>query len=73
MKKTFSIVKNKLDMMKLDSKIEQFKAEEGHDPYIFMNEESLDEFHTGLGILAWYCGCRVFRDESKKFGEIELR
>lgn len=73
MKKTFSITRKGLDTRKLDKKIDQFKTEEGYDPYIFMNEESLDEFNTGVGILAKYCGYKVFRDNTKEFGEVELR
>ena len=72
-KKTFSITKKDLDIRKLNRKINQFKIEEGHDPYIFMSEESLDEFNTGIGILAKYCGYKVFRDDTKEFGEVELR
>lgn len=73
MEKTFSITKKDLDTRKLDKKIDQFKTEEGYDPYIFMSEESLDEFNTGIGILAKYCGYKVFRDDTKEFGEVELR
>lgn len=73
MKKTFSITRKGLDTKKLDKKINQFKAEVGYDPYIFMNEESLDEFNIGVGILAKYCGYKVFRDDTKEFGEVELR
>lgn len=73
MKKTFSITRKGLDTRKLDKKIDQFKTEEGYDPYIFMNEESLDEFNTGVGVLAKYCGYKVFRDNTKEFGEVELR
>lgn len=72
-KKTFSITKKDLDIRKLNRKINQFKIVEGHDPYIFMNEESLDEFNTEVGILAKYCGYKVFRDNTKEFGEVELR
>ena len=42
--------------------------EEGYVPYIFMNEE----FNTGVGVLARYCEYKVFRDNTKKFGEVEL-
>lgn len=73
MKKTFSITRKGLDTRKLNNKIDQFKIEEGYDPYIFMNEETLDEFTNGEGILAKYCGYSVFRDDTKKFGEVELR
>lgn len=73
MKKTFSIVKNRLDLRKLDEKIEQFKREKGYAPYIFISEASLDEFEGGWGYVKLYTGCRVYKDESKKFGEIELR
>lgn len=72
MKKTFSIIRKGLDTRKLDNKIAQFKMEAGHDPYIFMNKESIDEFNRG-GIVAKYCGYSVFRDDTKKFGEVELR
>ena len=47
--------------------------EEGYDPYIFMNGKFLDEFNTGVGVLARYCEYKVFRDNTKKFWEVELR
>lgn len=47
--------------------------EEGYVSYIFINEEFLDEFNTGVGVLARYCEYKVFRDNTKKFGEVELR
>ena len=72
MKKTFSIARKGLDTRKLDRKINQFKIEEGHDPYIFMNKQSIDEFNRE-GIVAKYCGYKAFRDDTKEFGEIELR
>lgn len=73
MKKTFSITRKGLDTRKLNNKIDQFKIEEGYDPYIFMNKESLDEFTNGEGELVRYGGYRVFRDDTKEFGEVELR
>lgn len=83
----FSIV-DKINANKLDTKIAEFVYREGHKPYIFANKETLDALtkpnaqelkfaSAAIGILSssksWYCGNKIFRDDTLKFGEIELR
>ena len=87
MGKKFSIVKT-LDIDKLDSEIEEYICINNEvDPYIFMSNETAEAIirqcdPLGLfdarpkdkkGHIALYTGYRVFIDEAKKYGDIEIR
>ena len=87
MGKKFSIVKT-LDIDKLDSEIEKYICINNEvDPYIFMSNETAEAIirqrdPLGLfdaiskdkkGHIAIYTGYRVFIDETKKYGDIEIR
>lgn len=82
---TFSIVE-KINVDKLNTKVEEFIYRKGHRPYIFANKETLDALvkpieqaemfanSWGIGLVScMYCGNKMFRDDTLKFGEIELR
>ena len=88
---TFSIV-DKINMNKLNTKVEDFICRKGYQPYIFANKETLDALTNPLEqeikcvsltaditssfktcLIGRYRGNKVFRDDTLKFGEIELR
>lgn len=85
---TFSIV-DKINANKLNLKIVEFIDREGYQPYIFANKETLDALtkpdeqeikYVSLAntnsfkpCLIRYRGNKIFRDDTLKFGEIELR
>lgn len=84
---TFSIV-DKINVDKLNTKIAEFVYQEGHEPYIFANKETLDtlikpieqelKFASAVtGITTSFKRCfignKMFEDNTLKFGEIELR
>lgn len=87
MSKKFSIVKS-LDIDKLDKEIQEYiHISNNHNPYIFMSDATAEAiirqfdpmglFDTKIkdkkGHIASYTGYRVFIDESKKYGDIEIR
>ena len=87
MSKKFSIVKT-LDIDKLDSEIEEYICiNKEINPYIFMSNETAEAiikeldpmglFDTRIknkkGHIALYTGYRVFIDDAKKYGDIEIR
>ena len=83
MTEKFSIIKQ-LDTEKLNEKIAYFVYENGHEPYIFANHETLESltkpyeqsllFYTGrTGLICRYKCYKVFEDYTLDFGEIELR
>ena len=87
MSKKFSIVKT-LDIDKLDSEIVNYISINNEvDPYIFMSNETkevivrqCDPFGFSnarqkdkKGYIGGYKGYRVFIDETKKYGDIEIR
>ena len=87
MGKKFSIVKT-LDIDKLDSEIEEYICINNEvDPYIFMSNETAEAIirqcdplgffdarpKDKKGHIAAYTGYRVFIDETKKYGDIEIR
>lgn len=85
---TFSIV-DKINVDKLNTKIAEFVYREGHEPYIFANKETLETLAKSIEqeikyvslantnsfkpCLSRYHGNKIFRDDTLKFGEIELR
>lgn len=86
MSKKFSIVKT-LDIDKLNSEIKNYISIDNEiDPYIFMSNETKEaitrQYPIGLldmrpkdkeGCIGVYRGYRVFVDETKKYGDIEIR
>lgn len=87
MSKKFSIIKT-LDIDKLDSEIEEYiHINNETNPYIFMSNETAETiiryfdpmglFDTKIkdkkGHIDSYAGYRVFIDDAKKYGDIEIR
>lgn len=82
----FNIAKS-IDVEKLEKNIAKFFITETHSPYMFMNEDTMKELIANevveypLGTIAIKDGCRigtyqgnkVFMDNTKTFGEVELR
>lgn len=83
---TFSIA-NSIDVNKLNRHIEKFQIVENHNPYIFINVDTANELVKEYVVakldglttaregykLSAYIGCKVFMDDTKSFGEVELR
>ncbi len=82
----FAITTKKLDFMKLNEKIHTYKFENGYKPYLFMNEDTIDELTIIIGFspdglmganpsgyCGTYCGQKVFCDETMQFGDVEMR
>lgn len=82
----FSIIQ-KIDMNELDRMIGEYQCFTGEvNPYLFMNKSTIDAILTVDGILdlrqiyakidgiaGYYCGYKVFRDDTLDFGEVEIR
>ena len=82
----FNIAK-RIDVDKLNEKIAEFPIIEAHNPYIFMNEDTMRELIAKIIIkypsdditikdryrVGVYQGNKVFIDDTKSFGEVELR
>ena len=81
-----SVITSIVNMEKLNNEILMYKVEYKTDPYLFMSKgtfhalsedfsnstgEMLSDWSTGY--FAKYNGCKVFRNDSLKYGEIELR
>lgn len=78
----FSILKTILDSEKIMTEIQLYENSQKRLPYIFVNSKMIDSFSAtspmdspGLGInyLGAYKGCKVFRNDDLKYGEMELR
>lgn len=78
----FSIVE-KLDVEKFNKKLNDYK-DMNNDPYIFINEETVDELerisrerspfdYQYIKYINTYQGCKVFIDPTLGFGEVEFR
>ena len=88
MAEKFSIIKQ-LDTEKLNEKIAYFVYENGHEPYIFANNTTLETLMKPCkemvftsfegkktlckGLVGKYQGYKMFEDNTLDFGEIELR
>lgn len=85
--KKFSIIQ-KIDLDKLNNEIENFiSISKETNPYLFMSkntfnaipitDDSLHQFGQInaiiSGTLGYYCGYKVFEDNSLEFGEVEIR
>ena len=76
----FSIVE-KVDVNKLNGRIISFIQKCDYNPYIFANEETIKSIAypepvtvtADKDFVCRYQGCRMFKDYTKNFGEIELR
>ena len=81
-----NISQKRIDEEKLIHEVQGFEIEHNHNAYIFMNQETLDELESTCpplihfqadeyydGVISSYCGRRVYKDESLKFGEVEIR
>ena len=79
----FSLIeKPKLHTEKLIHEIEIYQEIFLKNPYIFMNQNTIDEFinmnirvlnFTNLESKAEFHGCKVYCDNELDYGEIELR
>lgn len=85
MKKKFSIVKT-IDMNKLRHEIYDYINDTGKEKFcLFMNEDTLTAISNEIepsykyncstlkGIMAAYCGFKIYSDNELKFGEVEIR
>ena len=88
MSKKFSIIKT-VDIDKLYTDVHKYVYETGEkNPYIFMCDDTIDAiakevmepymtkgkyFVAKNGVVAEYCGYKIFSNNELKFGEIELR
>ena len=86
---SFSLIeKPKLHLDRLDHEIEVYKNIFNKEPYIFMNQTTIEElidmnirvlnftkprYISFLDEKAVYRGCKVYCDVSLDYGEIELR
>lgn len=83
----FSIIQ-KIDVTILNNMIHEYQRCTGEiNPYLFMNKNTFDaipivnadfynlsQFRAKLnGITGYYHGCKVFRDDTLDFGEVEIR
>ena len=83
----FYIVKD-LDIDRIYREIEKYYAENSSGcPYLFMNQETVDKLPTEsskpfyyfnaatstMGYIGQFCGCKVFKDNSLRYGEVEIR
>ena len=78
----FSILKTILDSEKITTEIQLYENSQKRSPYIFVNGKMIDSFSVvspmdspglGVGYLGEYKGCKVFRNDDLKYGEMELR
>lgn len=82
----FTITTKELDFMKLNKKIHTYELENGYKPYLFMNEDTIDELVniiglscdelTGVllnGLRGTYYGMKTFCDDTMQFGDVEMR
>lgn len=82
----FTIRTNQLNLVKLDEKIYAYELENGYKPYLFMNEDTIDELVNvvGLscgelagvqsnGLCGTYYAMKFFCDNTMQFGEVEMR
>ena len=75
-------------MEELDRMIDKYQHSTGEEnPYLFMNKSTIDAIPTVddtldnlqqicalvSGIAGYYCGYKVFRDDTLAFGEVEIR
>lgn len=86
MSKTFSITKTSINVNELNRNICEYLSSNKDDPYLFMNDRTLEELILFVGYSAErihgvsksymcgrFCGCKVFCDDTLKFGEVEIR
>ena len=77
---------NAQDDTKLLQEIEKFEMIHSQNAYLFMNQETLNELtiffplkiHVELkqysdSVFVYYCGRRVYENDTLKFGEVEIR
>ena len=88
MERKFFIVQ-KINLDELTKKIDEYQYSTGEtNPYLFMNQSTIDVIPTVddaiirnmnqvlakiNGFAGYYHGCKVFRDDSLSFGEVEIR
>lgn len=84
MNRRFSIIK-KIDITKLNNEIYNYIKDTGKEnPVLFMNEDTIMEISNEIdpsckynpytlgGIVAAYCGFKIYFDDRLKFGEVEI-
>ena len=79
----FSILKTILDSEKIITEIQLYENLQKRSPYIFVNSKMISSFSVvppmntielgENGYLGEYRGCKVFRNDDLKYGEMELR
>lgn len=82
----FAITTKKLDLMKLNEKINTYELDNGYKPYLFMNKDTIDGLTNIIGLSSdglmgaqsndlcgTYCATKTFCDNTIQFGEVETR
>ena len=79
----FSILKTIIDSEKIMTEIQLYENSQKRSPYIFVNGKMISSFSVvplmniieldENGYLGEYKGCKVFRNDDLKYGEMELR
>lgn len=65
---------DKININELNRKIIEFTYKKGYAPYVFANKETINTFTKQTNNLKINSvGRKMFRDNTLKFGEIELR
>lgn len=86
MNKKFSIIRAKIDIDKLLNNIKEYSIVSLTNPYLFMKKSTIDELISILDykpdelwdvqsscMCGYFQGCKVFCDNTLKFGEVEIR
>ena len=81
-----NVLQKRLDETKLNEEIQKFEILNNQAAYLFMNEETIDELASvctpqiylesteGInGMICYYHGRRVYKNENLKLGEVEIR
>ena len=85
MPEKFSIQAKKIDIQLLNIQIQDFERYNNFRPYVFANHETIKELDSIIGrsglctfkesdcFVGKFTACRVYQDDTLRFGEIELR
>lgn len=86
MPEKFSVQAKKIDIQKMNIKIQDFERYNNFRPYIFANHETIKELDSIVGsgselcafkesdcFVGKFAACRVYQDATLRFGEVELR
>lgn len=84
-KNIFSIIQKRINYNKLQEMIDDYCCINMKEPYLFMNNETVEDivkdlgFNNGLpgvnisGVCGRFQGCKLFCDNTLNYGEVEMR